>query len=126
MDLARKVFLRYALNKDPRVVEKSLGKLEGLLKAIGDVPEGQEFSHFHEYTQALDAYRDVLFFLGHTPGGEVQVEHVKMHTPVLTLMSKNPFVPDPVLEELGHGAFVKALAEVKVLQDAFEKAKSTK
>ena len=119
MDNARKVFLRFALSKEPKVVEQGLSKLEGLLKSIGKVQDG-EFKHFHQYSEVIDAYRDVLFFLDHSGG---DAEKLKRETPVLQAMSKNPFQPDAVVGEFGENAFTQAVAEVKTLAQAYDKVK---
>lgn len=117
--LARRVFLRYALSKDPKVVEKSLGKLEGLLKETG---KGE---NYHAYAEAVDAFRDVLYFV-EKKLGESAVHKLKEEAPILELMSENPFIPAHVLEKAGEDAFVDALEEVKDLRALVEQAMAAK
>ncbi len=116
MNIVRRVFLRYALSRDPKVVEKSLGKLEGLLKATG----GGE--NFHAYSEAVEAYRDVAYFLSKVLGAEAH--KVEKEAPILTMMSKNPFIPGKVVEIAGEDAFKDAVEEVSALKALYEKAKT--
>jgi hypothetical protein len=113
--LARRVFLRYALSKDPKVVEKSLGKLEGLLKATG---KGE---NYHAYAESVDAFRDVLYFI-EKKLGESAAHKLKAEAPILELMSENPFIPANVLEKAGEDAFTDAIEEVKDIRAICEEA----
>lgn len=115
MDIARRVFLRYALSRDPKVVDKGVGKLEGLLKGIG---KGE---NFHAYSEALDAYRDAVYFVEKSLG-ESEANKLKGECPILSAMSKNPFRPDEVMTGFGEDAFNEAVDEVKHVKKMVEKA----
>ena len=116
MDIVRRVFLRYALSRDPKVVEKGVGKLEGLLKEVG---KGGE--NFHAYSEAIDAFRDAVYFVEKTLG-ESEANKLKGEAEILSAMSKNPFRPDEVLSAHGDNAFNKAVTEVKHVKTMVEKA----
>ena len=117
-ELVRRVFLRFAYSRDPKVVSKEFEKLHAALEhlqhAKGDLDDG---ANYHAYITAIDAYRDVKFFLEHM-GAEVEHE-----TPALLTMSKNPFNPAQAVKE-NKSVFKEAIAEVGTLEKAFAQAHS--
>jgi predicted S18 family serine protease len=115
MNLARRIYLRYAFSRNPKVVEKSLGALEHALK---NVNKGQNMRAYYE---AVDAYREVVFFLERGLGYDER-EHIERECPILTMMTKNPIIADKVIELAGEEAFDDALSEVKYLRQLFPEA----
>lgn len=115
MDTARRVYLRYALSRDPKIVEKDFGKLRDALKhlekAQGKLDEGQ---NFHAYSQAIDSFRDIKYFLEHAGVSAGPI-------PALTALSKNPFIPEKAVSE-NADVFKDALKEVQALEMEFGKA----
>jgi hypothetical protein len=106
-----------AFSRNPQAVKPQLKKLDEALKhlehAKGDMSEGP---NFHAYSQAIDAFREVVYFLEHS-GASDGVAHKFPH---LGLMSKNPFEPDKAVSE-GHGKlFEQALSEAKQLETLYE------
>jgi hypothetical protein len=115
MDLVRRVYLRYAFSRDPKVVSREFEKLKGALKHLttskGDLTKGEDFQH---YTQAIEAFRDIKYF--------VERAGVSVEAEALGHMNGNPFDPGQVVSDDAE-VFKKGLAEVAKLEQAFEKAK---
>ena len=121
MDTARRVYLRFAFSRDPKIVSKEFEKLRGALKhlehAQGELTDG---ANYHAYTQAIDSFRDVKYFLEHA--GVASIDH---ETKALLTLSKNPFNPAQALEE-NKSVFKDALEEVNALEAEFGKASKPK
>ena len=121
MDTARRVYLRFAFSRDPKIVSKEFDKLRAALKhletAQGELTDG---ANFHAYSQAIDSFRDVKYFLEHAG-----VQSLDRETKALTTLSKNPFAPAQALEE-NKSVFKDALAEVGALEAEFGKASKPK
>jgi hypothetical protein len=112
-DVVRRVYLRYAFSRDPKIVSREFEKLRGALKhletAKGDLAEG---ANFHAYSQAIDAFRNIKFFVEHAGGG--------CPCKALVTISKNPFIPSNAVEE-NPKVFAEALGETNRLEAEFER-----
>lgn len=115
-DLVRRVYLRYAFSKDPKVVAKDFEKLQEALKHLEsaytknyDLTEGP---NYHAYSQAIDSFRNIKFFLEHAGG--------TAHAPALTTLSKNPFAPASAVAENAK-VFKDGMNEVHALETEFGK-----
>jgi hypothetical protein len=115
MNLARRIFLRFAFSRNPKVVEKSLDTLEHALKEVG----GGE--NMRAYYEAIDAYREILYFLERGLGFEKR-PHIERECPILTMMTKNPMFSEKVVELAGEEAFTDALYEVRLLRRFYDQA----
>jgi hypothetical protein len=112
-----------AFSTNPKAIKPQFKKLDEALKhlehAKGELTEGP---NFHAYSNAIDAFREVVYFLEHagTPDEMAGVQHKFPH---LAIMSKNPFDPAKAVSE-AHGGklFEQALAEAKHLETAYEHA----
>ncbi len=116
-DVVQRVYLRFAYSKDPKSVVKEFDKLRDALKSLETAYTKNydltENAPFHSYTQAVDAYRNIKFFLEHA-GGSVA------HAKALLTLSKNPFIPANAVAE-NPKVFKDGLGEVDALEREFEK-----
>jgi hypothetical protein len=115
MNLARRVYLRFAFSRNPQVVQKSLETLEKALKAV------DKGENMRAYYEAVDSYREVVFFLERGLGYDER-SMIERECPILTMMTKNPMFSDKVVELAGEDAFEDALDEVKILRKLFPEA----
>ena len=115
MNLARRVYLRFAFSRNPQVVQKSLETLE---KALKECNKGENMKAYYE---AVDAFREVMYFLERGLGFD-QRPGIEKEVPILTMMNKNPMFSEKVVELAGEEAFTDALYEVKLLRKYFADA----
>jgi hypothetical protein len=115
MNLARRIFLRYAFSRNPQVVQKSLDTLEKALK------ETNKSENMRAYYEAVDAFREVMYFLERGLGFDAR-PGIEKEVPILTMMNKNPMFSEKVVELAGEDAFTDALYEHKLLQKFYDEA----
>jgi hypothetical protein len=117
LSMVQRVFLRYAFSKDPKVVEREFEKLRGALKHLEQAYTKNydltETPNFHAYSQAIEAFRNVKFFIEHAGGSVGEPKG-------LVILSKNPFVPANAVAE-DSKVFKDALHEVDALEHEFQK-----
>jgi hypothetical protein len=117
LSLANRVILRYGFSTNPKVTQRSLRKLDMALdKLVGSGLENDS-----AYYEALDGYRDIMYFLGRFLDPS-DFQDAKASTPHLGLFVKYPLKPEDAVAAGGHAFFQKAKAEVQVLRDLLDEA----
>lgn len=110
--LIRRVALRFAFSVNPLVVQKAMKKLES---AVGQLVS-QGAGDGKAYYEALDAYRDVLYFLGRFLDPS-DFQEAKAKATHLNMIVKHPLQP------IGDPDFYKrALGEVTDLAEILSEA----
>lgn len=116
-NLTRRIFLRFAFSTNPGVATRALKKLEAALTtlAAGGADEGQT------YYAALDAYRDVMYFLGRFLDPS-DFQDIRARMDNLTLLTKHPLQSEDAIRAGGPDLFKKCLMEAKDLAETLDEA----